>query len=248
MRNHLINVSDSGLITIAGGKWTTYRQMAQETVDEAIARFGLKPGPRPPAASSASSQAPATVAAVPVTGECATAKLKLVGAHGFSKTLFISLIQSFGIEAEVAQHLAHNYGDRAWAVADLSEPTPSLRFPLRGARLAAPYPFIDGEVRYAVRHEYAQTAVDVLARRTRLAFLNVNAALEALPKVIDIMAQELQWSRRRAEREWRDTVQFLLSMGLPAARAGVTRSQVEAGLVGQWAREAIENGASLSRG
>ena len=202
VRNHLINVSGSDLITIAGGKWTTYRQMVQETVDEAITRFGLKPGPHqsPPLLPP---PPPGTI--VPVTGECETAKLKLVSAHGFSKTLFISLIQSFGIDAEVAQHLAQNYGDRAWAVADLSEPT-NLRFPLRGSRLAAPYPFIDGEVRYAVRHEYAQTAVDVLARRTRLAFLNVNAALEALPRVIDIMAQKLHWSRKRAEREWWDTV------------------------------------------
>lgn len=46
---------------------------------------------------------------------------------------------------------------------------------------------------YAVR-EYACTAVDVLARRTRLAFLNVHAAEEALPRVIELMARELEWS------------------------------------------------------
>ncbi|KAF8544193.1 glycerol-3-phosphate dehydrogenase [Trichophaea hybrida] len=234
VRNHLINVSNSGLITIAGGKWTTYRQMAEETVDEAISQFNLQPGPRP-----LSSNAPGLMA---ITGKCHTDSLKLIGAHGFSKTLFINLIQAFGIDAEVAHHLAHNYGDRAWAVADLSEPT-QKRFPLRGKRLATLYPFIDGEVRYSVRNEYAQTAVDVLARRTRLAFLNVNAALEALPKVIDIMATELQWSRGRKDEEWKKTVRFMVSMGLPEKRAGVTRKEVEQGIVSRWvAEEKILNG------
>jgi len=50
------------------------------------------------------------------------------------------------------------------------------------------------QVRYAVR-EYACTAVDVLARRLRLAFLNVQAAEEALDGIIRIMAEELGWSK-----------------------------------------------------
>lgn len=236
VRNHLINVSDSGLITIAGGKWTTYRQMAEEAVDAAIETFKLQPGPKP-----LPFDAPGMV---PITGTCRTEVLKLVGAHGFSKTLFIHLIQRFGIDAEVAHHLAHNYGDRAWTVAGLSEPT-NERFPLRGKRLAVMYPFVDGEVRYAVRHEYAQTAADVLARRTRLAFLNVNAALEALPRVIDIMAEELQWSKKRKETEWKDTLQFLISMGLPEKRAATTRKEVEAGVVSKWAEKEMSRARAV---
>lgn len=226
VRNHLINVSNSGLITIAGGKWTTYRQMAEEAVDEAIKKFNLKPG------SSADLSAKSE-GMVEIDGSCKTEYVKLIGAHGFSKTLFINLIQHFGVETEVAQHLAGAYGDRAWAVAALSAPT-EKRFPVRGKRLSALYPFIDGEVRYAVRHEYAQTAVDVLARRTRLAFLNVQAALEALPSVIDIMGEELKWSKERREHEWGETVTFLASMGLPEKRLGVTRKEVEGGVVGKW--------------
>ncbi|CCX04811.1 Similar to Glycerol-3-phosphate dehydrogenase, mitochondrial; acc. no. A6QLU1 [Pyronema omphalodes CBS 100304] len=214
VRNHLINVSPSGLITIAGGKWTTYRQMSEEAVDSAINTFSLPKSP------------------------CKTEQLQLVGAQGFSKTLFINLVQTFGIDAEVAHHLAHNYGDRAWAVAELSSPT-AERFPLRGKRLAGMYPFIDGEVRYAVRNEYAQTAVDVLARRTRLAFLNVNAALEALPGVVDLMAEELKWDKNRKNKEWTDTCEFLVSMGLPEKRASVTRKEVENGIVKKWAEEDV---------
>jgi len=51
---------------------------------------------------------------------------------------------------------------------------------------------------YAVS-EYAQTAIDVLARRTRLAFLNVRAAEESLPRVIELMSRELGWSKQRQQ-------------------------------------------------
>ena len=51
---------------------------------------------------------------------------------------------------------------------------------------------------YAVS-EYAETAIDVLARRTRLAFLNVRAAEESLPRVIELMSRELGWSKQREQ-------------------------------------------------
>jgi glycerol-3-phosphate dehydrogenase len=71
-------------------------------------------------------------------------------------------------------------------------------------------------VRYAARHEYAQTATDFLARRSRLSFLNAQAALDALPRVIEIMSEELGWTRRRQKEEWYSTRKWLMSMGLPA--------------------------------
>jgi glycerol-3-phosphate dehydrogenase len=102
---------------------------------------------------------------------------------------------------------------------------------VRGCRISTLYPFIDGEVRYAVRHEYAQTAVDVIARRTRLAFLNAEAALEALPNVIDLMAEELKWSNKRKDLEWKDSVSYLSSMGLPKSLLGLSRQDVSNGRV-----------------
>lgn len=205
VRNHLINVSPSGLLTCAGGKWTTYRQMSEEAVDEALKVFKLNTKPYPNALDVSGTEMIDDGARLD--GTCQTHQVKLVGAHGFSKTLFINLIQHFGVETDVAKHLTESYGDRAWTVAALSSPT-EQRFPVRGDRISALYPFIDGEVRYAVRHEYAQTAVDVLARRTRLAFLNAQAALEALPKVIDIMSVELKWDAKRKDVEWRDSKSY----------------------------------------
>lgn len=191
VRNHMINVSHSGLLTIAGGKWTTYRAMAAETIDEAIKEFNLKPS-----------------------RECSTERVKLIGSHGYSKTMFIRLIQQFGLETEIAQHLANSYGDRAWAVASLAHST-GKRWPVFGRRISAQYPYIEAEVRYAVRREYACTAVDVLARRIRLAFLNVHAALDALPRVVEIMAEELHWDQARQDKETEEAKQFLTTMGLP---------------------------------
>ena len=74
---------------------------------------------------------------------------------------------------------------------------------------------IDAEVRYAVRHEYARTAVDVIARRTRLAFLNAEAAFDSLPRVVDIMGEELGWSYSQRRKQIAAAVKFLGSMGLP---------------------------------
>ncbi|KAJ2741257.1 mitochondrial glycerol-3-phosphate dehydrogenase [Coemansia sp. BCRC 34301] len=186
VRNHMIHVSGSGLVTIAGGKWTTYREMAKETVDRALTEFGVV-APR----------------------NCQTESVRLIGSHAWSDTMFIKLIQTFGVDAEVAKHLAHNYGDRAWAVCALADRSDDA------TRLHPRYPFVDAEVRYAVQYEYALSAVDVIARRLRLAFLDAQAAREALPRVIAIMASELKWSGDRQQREHRKALQFLTTMGLP---------------------------------
>ncbi|THG98934.1 hypothetical protein EW026_g3317 [Hermanssonia centrifuga] len=191
VRNHMIHVSDSGLVTIAGGKWTTYRAMAEETVDKAIEVFGLK-----------------------ARADCVTEQLRLVGSDGWSRNMFIGLIQRYGLESEVAKHLSDNYGDRAWTVCELAQPTGNS-WPLYGIRLSPDFPFIDAEVRYAAQYEYAQTAVDVIARRTRLSFLNAQSALQALPNIVDILAEELKWDRKRKEEEIENGIQFLLTMGLP---------------------------------
>ncbi|ORZ32703.1 FAD dependent oxidoreductase-domain-containing protein [Catenaria anguillulae PL171] len=196
VRNHMMHVTPSGLLTIAGGKWTTYRAMAQETVDLAIERFQLEP-------TVATSQ---------------TDKVLLIGSHGYSKTMFIKLVQHFGLETEVAKHLTASYGDRAWAVAAMARAT-GKSWPLFGKRLVGNYPYVEAEVRYAVRREYACTAVDVLARRTRLAFLNALAAAQALPKVISIMQDELGWDETRCKKEFDDAMEFLTTMGLPATEA-----------------------------
>ncbi|EIW59309.1 DAO-domain-containing protein [Trametes versicolor FP-101664 SS1] len=207
VRNHMIHVSDSGLLTIAGGKWTTYRSMAEETVDKAVEVFALKPK-----------------------RGCVTEQLRLVGSDGWSRNMFIGLVQRYGLETEVAKHLSENYGDRAWTICSLAMPT-GKAWPLHGIRLAPGYPFIEAEVRYAVRNEYAQTAIDVIARRCRLSFLNAQAALDALPRVVELMAEELHWSAARAKAETAAGTEFLLSMGLAPGAVSRRAAQDAKGVV-----------------
>jgi len=179
-------------------------------VDAAIKEFGLRP-----------------------TGKSQTDHIKLIGGHAWTKTMYIKLIQQFGLETEVAKHLAETYGDRAWTVASMSTPTgmpPSplsprliespkgLSWPVHGTRFSPLYPYIEAEARYACRSEYALKATDFVARRTRLSFLNVQVTLECLPRVIDIMSEELGWDAKRKEREFDDAQEFLKSMGLPEVR------------------------------
>lgn len=76
-------------------------------------------------------------------------------------------------------------------------------------RLVDGYPYIEPEIRYALNREYAVTAYDIVARRTRLAFLNINAAKSALPNVVDIMGKELGWSNRRKTQELHDAEKVL---------------------------------------
>jgi len=137
VRNHIIYVSPSGLLTIAGGKWTTYRAMAEETVDEAVKIFGLESR---------------------TTNGCVTDSVRLVGSDAWNRNMFISLIQrvclfvgatfssvmserlfQYGLETEVAKHLSNNYGDRAWTVLSLAQPTGET-WPLYGIRLSPQYP------------------------------------------------------------------------------------------------------------
>ena len=218
--------------------------MAEEAVDEAIKKFKLqtKPTSYVPDIAGVNGVDPSVKI---LDGTCQTHHIRLVGAHGYSTTLFINLIQHFGLEMDVAKHLATDYGDRAWDVAACAALTDNTEhYPLRGHRLSSLYPFIDGEVRYAVRSEYAQTAVDVLARRTRLSFLNAQAALHALPNVIDIMAEELKWSEARKQTEWKDTVAFLASMGLPHDMLDFTREQV---LRGEMASSSLAPASGASK-
>ncbi len=170
-RDHVIQVSPGGLLTIAGGKWTTYRRMAQDTVDHAIETFALGQS-RP----------------------CRTDHLPLVGGAQFDPDGAETLQRNYGLHPEVARHLHHAYGDRATALAELAR----TGF---GSRLHPDHPCIEAEVVYAARHEFAQRAADVIVRRTSLALLDQAAAGAATARVVELMAAELDWNAERCEQE-----------------------------------------------
>ncbi|KAF7563682.1 hypothetical protein G7046_g466 [Stylonectria norvegica] len=210
VRSHLITVSPSNLLTCAGGKWTTYRQMAEDTVDQAITLFNLTPR-----ATTLPDVSGAGLPAFAATGACCTRDIALIGAHGWSTSLSTQLQEVYNIDADIAHHLSTNYGDRAWAVLKASGGSIT--------RLLPSFPIIEAEIQYSARSEAACTTADVISRRTRLSFLDVESTLRALPRVIDIVAEELNWSEARKQHEWTETVSFLKSMGLSEEKQGITR-------------------------
>lgn len=188
LREHAVHVSPEKIVTITGGKWTTQRAMGEAAVDKAIEVGGLKDK--------------AT--------RCKTPFVQLVGAHKWDESYFTFLTQRYEMDSkqggttarassqldvECAKHLARAYGDQAYKVAEIAEKGKY------GDRLVAGYPFIDAEIVYCIENEYCQTAMDFLARRTRLVFLDSKGALAALPHVVEVMAKELKWDRARITRE-----------------------------------------------
>ena len=182
VREHIIETRPSGLLTIAGGKWTSYRKMAEETVDAAIASFGFKHA-----------------------GACQTPELRLIGAENLAKNGIKALRKKHGLALDIAIHLHHAYGDQATQVAELA----ALADGGLGERLHPAHPFIEAEVIYAARYEFAERAADVLTRRTSLALIDRAAALAALPRVVALLANEFGWDQRRQDEETRTSIQRL---------------------------------------
>jgi len=242
-RSHVVETSASGMVSVLGGKWTTYRRMAQDAVDAYAAVHapgGIAAKPvaaahaRAPEAAAAEAAAPGAPRA---SGSGAHAFGKLSARVGASVTqsmqvlgadragvvvnkkfdrIPVTLRGEYGLSKDIAKHLLMNYGTRALQVGELVRARPAL-----GKRVSPLYPFLQAEVVFACEQEYAETAVDVLARRTRLAFLDADAARAAVPQVVELMAGVKGWSRARCEDEERAARSFIDTMQSPTwPRAG----------------------------
>jgi glycerol-3-phosphate dehydrogenase len=154
----------SGLISIMGGKWTTHRAMAEDTINAVQKHLDL-----------------------PVT-PALTRNRPLTGASGFTPVYWMSLARDFGISEQTAQHLAGRFGTNAPEVLDLARKDPELAKPI--VPNMAP---IRAEIVQGAR-DMAVTIEDVLARRTGLEFFSWRASKEAAPVVGSILAKELGWS------------------------------------------------------
>jgi len=149
-RHHKVMISTSGLITVIGGKWTTYRKMAEDTVDQAMLIGQLKASP------------------------CTTHNLPIFG-YDESLNLTEDPLAVYGIEKQ--------------ALLDLED-----KIPVYGELISESLPLKASQVIWAVRHEMARTLEDMLARRVRGLFLDVNESLRIAPQVAQIMASELNES------------------------------------------------------
>ena len=175
-REHRVVESPSGLITIAGGKLTTYRVMGRDVVDRVAARLrkldGRRPGAAPP-----------------------TDRLPLPGGETADIDVLVSAALARGVSEPTAKHLVASYGTESAAVLNLVDKKRGLGKPILEGR-----PEIQAEVVHAVQREMALRLADVLIRRTHLFYQARGQAVTATTVVADLMAPLLGWdAARRAE-------------------------------------------------
>lgn len=186
-REHEILVGEDGLITIAGGKLTTYRKMAEEVVNTAVHLLRL------------SDQLPDDLQAAN------TDKAPLPGALGWPEdddhdkvAQKVAEVAQGKLSKRTCLHLVNTYGTRAIWIAERCVADSSLCEPLIAGR-----PEIVAQVDFAVDEELAATVSDVMVRRTQLFFRDFDQGLGAAGKVADRMASLIGWSDDERQR-WLD--------------------------------------------
>jgi glycerol-3-phosphate dehydrogenase len=165
-RDHEVEVDGrSGLISIMGGKWTTHRAMAEDTINAVQKSLGLSVSPG------------------------GTIDYPLVGSDGYTPDYWQSLMRDYGISESTARHLSQKFGTNAAQVMALTKNEPGLATPLLPG--LAP---LSAEVAYSARYEMAMTIEDALMRRTGLQFFSWSAATSAAAATGAILAKELGWT------------------------------------------------------
>jgi glycerol-3-phosphate dehydrogenase len=175
-RTHAVVEGEDGLLTVSGGKLTTYRKMAQDVVDRIDARQGRRQQRR----------------------THPTLHMALAGATGWAEARgeLSRRGQQIGLAPDVLAHLGSAYGSEALGVLALVEARPGLV-----ARLVSALPYIEAEVLWACSMEMAATVEDVLARRTHIAIEDRSRGLDAAARVAELMSEVLGWSEAERQRQ-----------------------------------------------
>jgi glycerol-3-phosphate dehydrogenase len=165
-RTHVVLQEDNGMVTIVGGKLTTYRRMAQDTLDVLAKRDGM--------------QISHPTEKLPLSGAINWKQARLDIAHRCAE---------LGIDTEIEVSLAFNYGAHALEILDLVAERHEL-----GERLIADLAFIRAEIIYACRAEMALQLEDALSRRLRIELEDRDRGAGVVEAVANLMADELGWS------------------------------------------------------
>ncbi|MHA7141322.1 glycerol-3-phosphate dehydrogenase/oxidase [Arthrobacter sp. Sr33] len=173
-REHVVAHPVPGLVVVAGGKWTTYRVMAKDAVDEATRALDER-----------------------VPASC-TETVPLLGAEGYKAAWNkrARMADQSGVHVARVEHLLQRYGSHAEDILALIREDRSLGEPLPGAD-----DYLGAEVVYAVTHENARHVDDVLTRRTRISIESWDRGVSAAPDVASLMAPFLDWSDAQVDRE-----------------------------------------------
>lgn len=169
-RKEMISESDSGLISIVGGKLTTWRKMAERVTDLAMRRLERQ-------------------------GRCVTEEIPLAGKPVLETAREAERAAAeYNVAKTTAGHLIRAYGGNYRAILNITRESEELK-----AVLVSGLPHIEAEVVYAARYEMAATVEDFLARRTRIALLARDHGHSCAPRVAQLMGAELGWSNAQVE-------------------------------------------------
>jgi glycerol-3-phosphate dehydrogenase len=181
-REHIVDCPMPGFVSVAGGKYTTYRIMAEDVVNLALKEL--------------QGEIPKSV----------TDNLPIVGADGYHA--LVRQIPFIATEADLSEatvvHLLNRYGSLINEVLNLISTNPHLSKPL-----AENLPYLRAEIHYAASHEGARSVEDVIARRTRLAFEAVDEGVHLVDDIAEIIAPVLGWSdseKQESIRHYREVV------------------------------------------
>jgi len=167
-----VDVAPSGLVSVTGGKLTTYRKMAADTIDAVVAVVGRGARRSP------------------------TAHLRLRGAVGLAYLRQPGTAARLGIPSHVLDHLVARYGAETTRVLVPTRADPSLLDPL-----VPGLPYLRVEAVWAVRSEMARTLEDVLSRRTRALLLDREATVVAAPSAAALIGPLLGWDVAEQARQ-----------------------------------------------
>ncbi len=181
-REHTVDRPAAGFVSVAGGKYTTYRIMAKDAIDRAVIELRE------------------------LTPESVTEKLPLVGADGYFALVqqIERLSQASGLDALTITHLLNRYGSLISEVLELIEENPKL-----AAKVDEDLLYIKAEIHYAASHEGARTVDDVISRRTRIAFEARDHGVHLADEIAAIIAPVLSWSvkeRKASVQAYEDLV------------------------------------------
>ncbi|RNL72400.1 glycerol-3-phosphate dehydrogenase/oxidase [Streptomyces sp. I6] len=173
-REHTVAHPVPGLVVVAGGKYTTYRVMAKDAVDEAVHGLDRR------------------------VAECVTEDVPLLGAEGY-RALWNArarIAERAGLHVARVEHLLNRYGSMTEELLELVTADPGLGRPLAGAD-----DYLRAEVVYAASHEGARHLDDVLTRRTRISIETFDRGTRSARECAELMAPVLGWDKGQIEKE-----------------------------------------------
>ncbi|RAJ71818.1 glycerol-3-phosphate dehydrogenase [Streptomyces sp. Amel2xB2] len=173
-REHTVAHPVPGMVVVAGGKYTTYRVMAKDAVDEAVHGLDRR------------------------VADCVTERVPLVGAEGYHALWNgrAGIAAKTGLHVARVEHLLNRYGALTEELLELIGDDPTLGEPLPAAD-----DYLRAEVVYACTHEGARHITDVLTRRTRISIETFDRGTRSAREVAELMAKVLGWDADQIDRE-----------------------------------------------